>query len=136
MSKSVFIDTSYILALLNPDDQHHDAAVSAATLLAMSPQKRWTTEAIIIEIGNSLSRGKRRALGIQAIRFLREDKKIEVVPVDTSLLDRAIALYSTRDDKDWGLTDCISFVVMHDKKVKRALTTDEHFKQAGFEIAL
>ena len=38
--------------------------------------------------------------------------------------------------KEWGLTDCISFIVMEDNGLTEALTTDEHFQQAGFRALL
>lgn len=39
-------------------------------------------------------------------------------------------------DKEWGMTDCISFVVMQDMGIIDALTTDDHFRQAGFRALL
>jgi predicted nucleic acid-binding protein len=53
---------------------------------------------------------------------------VRVVSVDTSLLKRSLDFYNNREDKEWGLTDCISFIVMTDKDLKEALTTDEHFQ--------
>ena len=44
----------------------------------------------------------------------------------------AIELYQNRDDKEWGLTDCSSFVTMTRRGLTAALTTDKHFRQAGF----
>lgn len=58
------------------------------------------------------------------------------MPVDSELLARAIALYTNRSDKEWGLTDCISFVVMQERGLTDALTTDHHFVQAGFHNLL
>jgi len=40
------------------------------------------------------------------------------------------------DDKEWGMTDCISFIVMEDHGLTDALTADEHFQQAGFRALL
>jgi uncharacterized protein len=51
------------------------------------------------------------------------------------LLNRGLVRMSTRPDKDWSLTDCISFVVMEDEGIKEVLMADRHFEQAGF-IAL
>ena len=56
--------------------------------------------------------------------------------VENTLLHRAIDLYQKRDDKEWGLTDCISFIVMDDQGLGNALTSDEHFQQAGFRALL
>ena len=47
-----------------------------------------------------------------------------------------IALYAERPDKDWSLTDCISFVVMREMDISEALTGDRHFEQAGFTVLL
>jgi predicted nucleic acid-binding protein len=63
-------------------------------------------------------------------------KHVKVVSVDTALLRRAIDFYQSREDKEWGLTDCISFIVREDNGLTDALTTDEHFQQAGFRALL
>jgi uncharacterized protein len=59
-----------------------------------------------------------------------------VVPLDDELLTRGIELYRARPDKDWSLTDCISFEVMTDLGLTDAVTGDHHFKQAGFNLLL
>ncbi|KAF5428591.1 hypothetical protein C5S39_11130 [Candidatus Methanophagaceae archaeon] len=51
-------------------------------------------------------------------------------------MQRAIDFYRDREDKEWGLTDCISFIVMGDQGLTDALTADEHFEQAGFRALL
>jgi predicted nucleic acid-binding protein len=52
------------------------------------------------------------------------------------LFDMAFTLYGNRPDKSWSLTDCASFVVMRERGLTEALTTDEHFRQAGFRALL
>jgi uncharacterized protein len=52
------------------------------------------------------------------------------------LLNRALELYSNRQDKTWGLIDCISFVVMSEQSLTDAVTADIHFVQAGFRALL
>ena len=133
MSSPIFIDTSYILALVNTTDQHHELARSAAATL--NPPFV-STEAVLVEIGNALSRVRWRHLAIATLQDLRADPDIKIVPVDSKLFDQAIALFSARTDKEWGLTDCISFVVMQKRNLTHALTTDRHFEQAGFQNAL
>jgi predicted nucleic acid-binding protein len=48
----------------------------------------------------------------------------------------AARIFSTRPDKEWSLTDCISFVVMNERGITDAFTNDHHFEQAGFQILL
>jgi len=133
MRPPVFIDTGYILALANTADKYHERAY--ATFLLVHPPFI-TTEAILTEIGNAFSRVRWRALGSAIINDLRTDPDIETVPVDATLFDRAVALYGSRPDKEWGLTDCISFVVMQERGLTHALTTDRHFTQAGLQNAM
>ena len=133
MSSPIFIDTSYILALVNTTDQHHELARSAAATL--NPPFV-STEAVLVEIGNALSRVRWRHLAIATLQDLRADPDIKIVPVDSELFDQAIALFSARTDKEWGLTDCISSVVMQKRNLTHALATDRHFEQAGFQNAL
>lgn len=58
------------------------------------------------------------------------------MPASEELYQRAVQLYSDRDDKEWGLIDCMSFVVMGDQGLTDALTADTHFRQAGFNVLL
>ena len=130
----LFLDTVFVQALLNRRDQYHHRAV------AFLPQVRsaaevWVTEAVLIEVGNAFSDLDRMA----AVRFVEQcyqSSNMHVVGVDTSLLMRALRLYRDRPDKSWGLTDCISFTVMQDRRLIDAVTTDEHFVQAGYRALL
>lgn len=129
-----FLDTVFIQALLNRRDQYHE---QAKELLPQVRQARevWTTEAVLVEVGNALSKINRTG----ASTFIRQcyhTENMHVVTVDTSLLERALMLYATRTDKAWGLTDCLSFVVMEQEGVTTAVTADAHFVQAGFQILL
>jgi len=51
-------------------------------------------------------------------------------------MDQGLALYRGRQDKDWGLTDCLSFALMEQEGMREALTADVHFRQAGFRALL
>jgi predicted nucleic acid-binding protein len=133
MRAPTFIDTGYILALVNKRDRYHTTAQVASELVT---PPFLTTEAVVIEIGNALSRQIWRSLGVVTLNQLRRSSELEIVSVDSSLLDRAIALYGARMDKEWGLTDCISFVAMQERGLTHVLTTDRHFGQAGFRNVL
>ena len=89
----------------------------------------------MVEIGNALASINRKG-AVDFIRSCYKTKNIKVVMIDTSLLNRALDLYGSRSDKEWGLTDCVSFVVMEEQGISLALSTDVHFKQAGFKPLL
>lgn len=133
MKTPVFIDTGYILAAINTADKYHERAQIAA---AYVKPPFLTTEAVLIEIANALAKHRWRALGVATLAKLRDTPDIEVVPLESTLLEEAIGLYSARPDKEWGLTDCISFIVMQTYGLTKVLTTDQHFEQAGFESLL
>ena len=133
MKHPLFIDTGYILALVNTADTFHQRARAAASRIT---PPFLTTEAVLTEIGNALARQRWRPLAIATLHNLRNSADIEVVTIDSALFDQAMALYSSRSDKEWGLTDCSSFVVMQERSLTHALTTDRHFEQAGFQNML
>lgn len=128
-----FIDTSFAIALGNNKDSYHDRALELSFLLSGS--SLITTECVLFEIGNSLARGFREQALETITNFVTSDE-IEVVKIDTNLFDRALVMYGSHADKTWGLVDCVSFIVMGDRNVKKALTNDRHFRQAGFEALL
>src|SRR6185295_6301367 len=95
-----------------------------------------TSRAILLEIGNALSKLRHRTAAISLLTALENDSKVEIVPLSEDLYQRALAIYRDRVDKEWGLIDCVSFVVMKDEGLTEALTADTHFQQAGFHILL
>lgn len=95
-----------------------------------------TTEVVLTEIGNALSGQRWRTLGVSIIQQLQEDSDLEIMTVTSALFEQAVQLYVNRPDKEWGLTDCISFVVMQERNLTDVLTTDHHFTQAGFHRLL
>ncbi len=69
------------------------------------------------------------------IAFLEGIKKsshVDVIHIDPALDEQTWRLIKQRIDKDWSLVDCASFVVMKQHGITEALTTDQHFEQAGF----
>jgi len=70
------------------------------------------------------------------IHALQENAFVKIVPASSELFAPALNLYEQRPDKNWGLTDCTSFVVMAENNLTEALTTDDHFRQAGFKALL
>ena len=67
---------------------------------------------------------------------LAVDVSTTILPPTLELFEAGCDLYEQRPDKEWSLTDCISFVVMHNHGLTDALTADRHFQQAGFQALL
>ncbi|HET6976732.1 MAG TPA: type II toxin-antitoxin system VapC family toxin [Pyrinomonadaceae bacterium] len=132
----VFLDTSFAIALSADRDKHHQRAEELADELEAANTSFVTTRAILLEIGNALSKLRYRSAAMRLLTTLENDPKFEIVSLSEELYHRALELYGDRVDKEWGLIDCISFVVMKDQGLTKALTTDNHFQQAGFQILL
>ncbi len=131
--KPVFADTVYYLALTNPHDQY---APAATRFTADFSGAFVTTAWVLAEVANSLARGPDRALFLELYRDLADDRRITIVPAAQDLFEQGIELFGERPDKEWSLTDCISFIVMQEYGLAEALTADHHFQQAGFTILL
>jgi predicted nucleic acid-binding protein len=130
----LLLDTVFVQALLNRRDEYH-AQAKAILPRVRAATEVWVTEAVLVEVGNALSALNRTAT-VQFIQQCYHTANMRVVSVDTPLLIRALQLYHARSDKTWGLTDCISFVVMQEQGLTDAVTADEHFLQAGYRALL
>lgn len=130
---SVFADSYYFFALLNPRDPSH------AKALAFSQGylgKVVTTAWILTELADGWAKPIHwRPIFVQMLADLQANPDIAVVSASDQLLHEGINFYGQRPDKEWSLTDCISFVIMQREGITEALTGDHHFEQAGF-IAL
>ena len=129
---AVFADTSFFLALLRADDPVHPCALTESRVV----RSVITTEFVLLELGNACARAADHADFLALVAGLRASLRATIVPLDSQLLDRGMQLMGERWDKDWSLTDCISFVVMKEQDIHNALTADRHFEQAGFTALL
>jgi uncharacterized protein len=136
MASKLFLDASYAIALSAPADQHHTQAIRLADRIEAENLKLLTTRAVVLEIGNALSKNRYRQAAVRLLRTIEADPRIEIISISESLYLRGLQLYCQRDDKEWGITDCISFVIMQDHSLTDALTADLHFQQAGFRALL
>ena len=132
MESEVFLDTAYAIALSSKTDQFHNKAILLADQLREQEIRIVTTRAIMMEIGNAFSKQRFRTIAIKLLQSMDNNQDIEIIPFSEQLYQQAFNLYCERPDKEWGLIDCISFVVMKERRLVEALTNDNHFAQAGF----
>ena len=130
----VFIDTGFVIALLDEDDAFHARALRWAK--HFDGRYCLTTTAVLLECGDGFANRSTWKVLHPFLADLRADPAIEVVAVDTALLDRAITLRQKNLARKWGLTDCLSFVVMKERGITEALSSDSDYNEAGFDALL
>lgn len=131
--RSVFADSFYFFALVNEKDparaKAHEFAQGYTEIVV-------TTGWVLTEVADGLAHPDNRPAFLRILDTLRAEPNVRIIPFDEALFDAGITLYRNRADKQWSLTDCISFVVMEREGITDALTGDRHFEQAGFVALL
>ena len=128
--KPAFADTAFFVALVSPKDEVHSAV---ARWVQENNRPIVTTGFILAELGNFLSHGQGRARFVQLWQMVRDGGAVTLHPSSDELLAAGFAVFRDRQDKEWSITDCTSFVLMQQLRLEDALTTDHHFEQAGFK---
>jgi predicted nucleic acid-binding protein len=127
----VFVDSSYYVALLLKSDQAHSRAVEITRELQSPIVTAW-----VLKVANTLSAPHLRSGFLSLLDDLQNDDDVSIVAPEAETFAQGMNLYRNRPDKNWSLTDCISFVVMKRAGITEALTGDHHFEQAGFKALL
>lgn len=128
-----FADTSFYQALLNPNDKWHDTAFDIAAAYRGNVV---TSEYVLCELGALMSHGHLRQLFIELVKSLESAPCVEIMHGSHHLFESGLSLFVERPDKNWSLTDCVSFALMRERNITDALTCDRHFEQAGFRAML
>ena len=134
MKTEIFLDSAFAIALASATDTYHKKALEISETLG--DVTLVTTRAILLEIGNALSKRPFRKACLSLLRALEDDENVLIVSISDELFEKGMDLFAKRTDKEWGLIDCISFVVMQEREIAQALTTDTHFQQAGFQVLM
>ncbi len=128
-----FADTSYFLALLNASDEWHEQAVRCCE---ESQGMLVTTFWVLAEVGDALCESRNRKVFVRLIDSLSAREDVLLLSAGEDDFHQGMNLFRNRLDKNWSLTDCISFAAMAELAIKEALTSDRHFIQAGFHVLL
>jgi hypothetical protein len=130
--KRLFADTVYWIALTNSFDQYHAKAVEVSS--ALGNCRLFTTEAVLTEFLNALAdKGSLvRAAAVEMVEAIMSNSQVTVIPQTVRTFSRSLAFYKARPDKGYSLTDCGSMLLMRERRLSEALTTDRHFEQEGF----
>ncbi len=132
--KLIFADTFYWIALINPRDNWHFIALNYAQ--KYTDDYLITTDGIVDETLNyfatkgAIMRRKALATYFQ----IRQEPNMEIISYTPQLRQAGIQLFDERPDKGYSLTDCISMIVMKQRRIAEVLTHDKHFTQENFRI--
>lgn len=128
-----FVDTGYWIALLDDRDELHARALALASATA-GPMV--STELVLVETVNYLTARMSRERLHLLLDGVMAAGTVEFVATSPERLQQGLALHRSRPDKEWSLTDCVSFVVMKERAISEALAYDHHYEQAGFVALL
>lgn len=126
-------DAALFIAVLNRRDRFH---AWAADYYRRTPDHLMVPLPVLVEVGNYFCESAFRPQVISFLHHVQQDARVDCIALDADLMQEAMDLYAGRADKEWGLTDCISFALMHKAGIEEAVTTDHHFEQAGFHILM
>jgi predicted nucleic acid-binding protein len=132
----VFVDTAGFLALWDSNDEHHSKALSLQRDLAAKRHRFLTTDYILDETATLLLNRHSHEAAADFLDTSRRSEALRLEWVDPERFFAAASWFERHADKEWSFTDCVSFVVMRELKIRDAFTTDHHFTQAGFVALL
>jgi len=134
--RTVFVDTNYWVAVINPNDQWHQRAAEVKSRLGLV--RLVTTELILVELLNYFCayRPDTRQIAVKVVHHILASPEIEIISHAHDTFLAGLALYEARPDKAYSLTDCVSMNVMRERGINDVLTHDNHFAQEGFTLLL
>jgi hypothetical protein len=132
----VFMDTAGFLALWDAADEHHARALRLQGELVRKGRQFLTTDYIIDETVTLLLVRHSHAAATDFLQTVTTSESLQLHWVTPDRFHAAAAFFARHDDKQWSFTDCLSFELMHELNVRDSFTTDQHFRQAGFNALL
>jgi predicted nucleic acid-binding protein len=136
MANEIFVDTSGFYALLVKRDDRHDAAVRVLRQARRRKRRFVTTDHVLDETATLLkARGHAHLLNA-FFDSVRVSHACRVEWTDPDRFHAAQAFFLKHADQAWSFTDCLSFHVMKELRLREALTKDAHFREAGFVALL
>lgn len=129
---TIFVDTGYLLALELSNDQNHQVAKQHWQNVVNSLPPLVTTSYVFDEIVTFFSKKRHHEKAVQVGNYLLRSPSVQFIHIDEELFFQGWAYFQQHKDKEYSLTDCISFVVMRNFGIEKVFTFDKHFEQAGF----
>ena len=131
-ANDVFMDSAGFLALWDAGDEHHRNAVRLQKELVAKRRRFLTTDYVVDETVTLLLVRHSHAAAVDFLETIERSEALHLEWIGAVRFPAATSLFRKHADKKWSFTDCVSFAVMHQLKIREAFTTDHYFKQAGF----
>lgn len=132
--KTVFADSAYWIAMLNPEDEWSAAAVAATRELG--DVHFVTTQEVLTEVMNYFAHygSAVRHQSADAIREILTARNVTVIEQSPESFLAGLEIYEDGDCKDFSHTDCISATAMREEGIQEVLTNHPDFRKAGFRV--
>jgi len=136
MANEIFIDSSGFFAMLSSDDVRHAAA--AKIIAAAQKRKRgfFTTDYVLDETATLLRARRKNHLVMELFDRLDQSQACRIEWTDSVRFHAVRTFFLKHPDQEWSFTDCLSFHVMSELRLRDALTKDAQFEHAGFNALL
>ena len=132
----VLVDTAGFLALWDAADQHHERAIRLQADLARRHRRFLTTDYIVDETVTLLLVRHSHAAAADFLHTVTASESLHLQWVSSDRFHTAASFFTRHKDKEWSFTDCVTFTLMHELNIRDSFTTDNHFRQAGFNPLL
>jgi len=129
-----FSDSSGWIALFDQSDKYHMRTWNWTHEIRGQGARFVTTDYVLDETITHLADVVNHATGESFATWVLQQKHIQVVHIDEELWGKALALFRKYNDKDFSFTDCTSFVVMQEHKLRDVFGFDHHFEQMNFRL--
>jgi uncharacterized protein len=135
-AREVFADTSSLYAFVDRNDANHVSARETVTRILLEGRRLVLTDYIVTETINLAKARGGILVALRVIDLIEQSKGLHVEWIGVERFNATKAFFRKHSDHGYSFTDCSSFVVMRERKLSEALTTDRHFVEAGFRSLL
>lgn len=133
-ASEVFCDTSALYALIDRRDANHDAVREAVERVVRAGRLLVTTDYVVAEAVNLANARGGRFVASRLLDLIEQSAGIRMEWIGVERFSRTKVYFRKNADHSYSFTDCTSFVVMKEERITDALTTDAHFREAGFKV--
>ena len=126
----LFIDTSYLIAALNPLDRNHRTAIELQGVLETTAPV--TTNHVLGECWTFARRRFGHGAAVKLVDALRRNERYRIMHVERELEEAAHEWLRKHDEREYSFVDAVSFQLMSEHNILDALAFDEDFHAAGF----